>query len=198
MGGGDGDGCARATHPPPGPSGGRRLRHLRLHGGQVLQGECLGGGFEAALSSDVIVAEKGARFGFPEILFNLFPGFFDLFGGGCTEVVTSTFDITVTNHGSQPTQFFLVDFLSESMLPFFNGDFDAFATGSAQCPLGTVFITEAASKSAGNGGGIGFNEIFWTCTLNGGQSSTVQVTVSLASWLDMVMVWARVTMVIKD
>jgi enoyl-CoA hydratase/carnithine racemase len=40
----------------------------------LVQGECLGGGFEAALSSDVIVAERGARFGFPEILFNLFPG----------------------------------------------------------------------------------------------------------------------------
>lgn len=40
----------------------------------LVQGECLGGGFEAALSSDLIVAEKHARFGFPEILFNLFPG----------------------------------------------------------------------------------------------------------------------------
>jgi DSF synthase len=40
----------------------------------LVQGECLGGGFEAALSSDVIVAEKGSRFGFPEILFNMFPG----------------------------------------------------------------------------------------------------------------------------
>lgn len=40
----------------------------------LVEGECLGGGFEAALSSDVIVAEKRARFGFPEILFNLFPG----------------------------------------------------------------------------------------------------------------------------
>lgn len=40
----------------------------------LVQGECLGGGFEAALSSDVIIAEKGARFGFPEVLFNLFPG----------------------------------------------------------------------------------------------------------------------------
>jgi DSF synthase len=40
----------------------------------LVQGECLGGGFEAAISSDVIVAEKSARFGFPEILFNLFPG----------------------------------------------------------------------------------------------------------------------------
>jgi DSF synthase len=40
----------------------------------LVQGECLGGGFEAALSSDVLIAEKSARFGFPEILFNLFPG----------------------------------------------------------------------------------------------------------------------------
>lgn len=40
----------------------------------LVQGEALGGGFEAALSSDLIVAEKSARFGLPEILFNLFPG----------------------------------------------------------------------------------------------------------------------------
>ncbi len=40
----------------------------------LVQGECLGGGFEAALSSDVIIAERSARFGFPEILFNMFPG----------------------------------------------------------------------------------------------------------------------------
>ncbi len=40
----------------------------------LVQGECLGGGFEAALSSDIIIAERHVRFGFPEILFNLFPG----------------------------------------------------------------------------------------------------------------------------
>ncbi|MBK1725109.1 crotonase/enoyl-CoA hydratase family protein [Thiocystis violacea] len=40
----------------------------------LVQGEALGGGFEAALSSDVLIAERGARMGFPEILFNLFPG----------------------------------------------------------------------------------------------------------------------------
>ncbi len=40
----------------------------------LVQGECLGGGFECALSSDLIVAEASSRFGFPEILFNLFPG----------------------------------------------------------------------------------------------------------------------------
>ena len=40
----------------------------------LIEGEALGGGFEAALSSDVIIAEETARCGLPEILFNLFPG----------------------------------------------------------------------------------------------------------------------------
>jgi len=40
----------------------------------LVQGDCFGGGFEAALSSDIVVAERQARFGFPEIVFNLFPG----------------------------------------------------------------------------------------------------------------------------
>ena len=40
----------------------------------LIQGEALGGGFESALSSNVIIAERRARMGFPEILFNLFPG----------------------------------------------------------------------------------------------------------------------------
>lgn len=40
----------------------------------LVQGSALGGGFEAALSSSVIVAERSAAMGLPEILFNLFPG----------------------------------------------------------------------------------------------------------------------------
>jgi DSF synthase len=40
----------------------------------LVQGEALGGGFESALSASVLIAEETARFGFPEILFNLFPG----------------------------------------------------------------------------------------------------------------------------
>ena len=40
----------------------------------LVQGDALGGGFESALSSDVIVAEESAQLGLPEILFNLFPG----------------------------------------------------------------------------------------------------------------------------
>jgi DSF synthase len=40
----------------------------------LVQGDALGGGFEAVLSFNVIVAEKGTRFGLPEIAFGLFPG----------------------------------------------------------------------------------------------------------------------------
>ena len=40
----------------------------------LVQGDALGGGFECALAFDVIVAERSAKFGLPEILFNLFPG----------------------------------------------------------------------------------------------------------------------------
>ena len=40
----------------------------------LVQGDALGGGFEAGLSFNVIVAEKGVKFGLPEIGFGLFPG----------------------------------------------------------------------------------------------------------------------------
>ncbi|HEY4250310.1 MAG TPA: crotonase/enoyl-CoA hydratase family protein [Roseomonas sp.] len=40
----------------------------------LVQGDALGGGFESALTHDVIVAERSAKFGLPEVLFNLFPG----------------------------------------------------------------------------------------------------------------------------
>ena len=40
----------------------------------LVQGDALGGGFEAALACNLIIAEKSAKFGLPEILFNLFPG----------------------------------------------------------------------------------------------------------------------------
>ena len=40
----------------------------------LVQGDALGGGFEATLADDVIIAERRAKFGLPEIMFNLFPG----------------------------------------------------------------------------------------------------------------------------
>ncbi|MCB5185787.1 crotonase/enoyl-CoA hydratase family protein [Methylobacillus gramineus] len=40
----------------------------------LVKGQAMGGGFESALSAHVLVAEKGALMGLPEVLFNLFPG----------------------------------------------------------------------------------------------------------------------------
>jgi len=39
----------------------------------LVHGRALGGGFELALASDFIIAEEQSEFGFPEILFGLFP-----------------------------------------------------------------------------------------------------------------------------
>jgi len=40
----------------------------------LVQGQALGGGFEAALANTVMIAEERSTFGFPETLFGLFPG----------------------------------------------------------------------------------------------------------------------------
>ena len=40
----------------------------------LIQGDALGGGFEAAISANVVIAERGTKAGLPEVLFNLFPG----------------------------------------------------------------------------------------------------------------------------
>ena len=40
----------------------------------LIQGDALGGGFESALASNIVIAEKGCKMGLPEVLFNLFPG----------------------------------------------------------------------------------------------------------------------------
>ena len=41
----------------------------------AVNGVCFGGGFELALTADVIVADKSARFAFPELRLGLVPGF---------------------------------------------------------------------------------------------------------------------------
>ena len=40
----------------------------------LIQGDAIGGGFESALSFDVLIAERNARFSFPEQIFGMFPG----------------------------------------------------------------------------------------------------------------------------
>ncbi|MFW2365831.1 MAG: crotonase/enoyl-CoA hydratase family protein [Desulforhopalus sp.] len=48
--------------------------HLPITTITLVEGSALGGGFEAALSSNVLIATENAEMGFPEIRFNLFPG----------------------------------------------------------------------------------------------------------------------------
>ncbi|TWI03804.1 DSF synthase [Luteimonas cucumeris] len=51
-----------------------RLHEDRVHSIAVIEGDALGGGFEAALCCHTIIAEEGTGMGFPEVLFDLFPG----------------------------------------------------------------------------------------------------------------------------
>lgn len=60
--------CARAVH-----SAARGL-DAGIVTVAVVQGDALGGGLEAALACSIVVAERGAKMGFPEMMFNLFPG----------------------------------------------------------------------------------------------------------------------------
>lgn len=40
----------------------------------LVEGEALGGGLECALACDIVVAERGVKMGFPEMMFSTFPG----------------------------------------------------------------------------------------------------------------------------
>ena len=48
--------------------------HLPITTISLVQGDAFGGGFEGALTRRVLIAERQAQMGLPEILFNLFPG----------------------------------------------------------------------------------------------------------------------------
>src|SRR5581483_7328203 len=63
-----GESCVRILH--------RNMRTLGLPMITIglAQGDALGGGFESLLSFNVIIAERSAKFGFPETMFGLFPG----------------------------------------------------------------------------------------------------------------------------
>jgi len=50
------------------------LLGVGAHSIALVQGDALGGGFEAALSCHTLVAESGVGMGFPEVLFDLYPG----------------------------------------------------------------------------------------------------------------------------
>jgi len=47
---------------------------LGVHTTALVQGDALGGGLESALLHHTVIFERGAQAGYPEVLFNLFPG----------------------------------------------------------------------------------------------------------------------------
>jgi len=52
-----------------------RLDMLPITTIAVIHGICFGGGFELALTADLMIAEKSARFAFPELRLGIIPGF---------------------------------------------------------------------------------------------------------------------------
>jgi DSF synthase len=48
--------------------------HLPVTTISLIEGQAFGGGFECALSSNIVIATRNSEMGFPEIKFNLFPG----------------------------------------------------------------------------------------------------------------------------
>jgi DSF synthase len=51
-----------------------RFRGAEITNITLVQGRALGGVMECALAADVVIAERSARMGLPEVIFNLFPG----------------------------------------------------------------------------------------------------------------------------
>ena len=62
-----------------------------IHTVALVQGDALGGGLESALFNHTVIFERGAQAGFPEILFNLFPGM------GAWNLVTRKANYSVAN-----------------------------------------------------------------------------------------------------
>ena len=52
----------------------RKRRARGVHTTVLVQGDTLGGGLESVLPFHRVIFERSAQAGFPEVLFNLFPG----------------------------------------------------------------------------------------------------------------------------
>lgn len=79
-------------------------------------GNALGGGLEGALSSGIVIAERGVKMGFPEIMFNLFPGM-GAYNFLCRKVAPSIAKTVITNGQVYTSEEFyemgIVDLLAE-------------------------------------------------------------------------------------
>lgn len=73
----------------------------------LVEGDAQGGGFEAALSCHIMVAESGTSLGFPESLFGLFPGM------GAAQLLAARTDLSVANRLISKPNRYSADFLYE-------------------------------------------------------------------------------------
>jgi len=73
----------------------------------IVSGEAQGGGFEAALSCHIVIAERGSSFGFPEPLFGLFPGM------GAMELISARIDSDVAARMISTPERYSAEFLHE-------------------------------------------------------------------------------------
>jgi enoyl-CoA hydratase len=71
----------------------RALREIRVPLVAAVSGHCLGGGCELAMSCDVVIASRSARFGQPETRLGLIPG------GGGSQLLVHLDDLC---HGIRP------------------------------------------------------------------------------------------------
>ncbi len=87
--------------------------HLPITTMSLVEGSALGGGFECAYASNILIATEGAEMGFPEIRFNLFPGMSaysflarscgiviaeNMITSGITYTARELYDIGIVNH----------------------------------------------------------------------------------------------------
>jgi len=101
--------------------GARQLNSLAL-----VRGEAQGGGFEVALSCDVLVAERGSYFGFPETIFGLFPGM------GAELLLATRVDREVAKKLTMHARRYSAEFLHElGVIDFLVGREEGLATATA-------------------------------------------------------------------
>ncbi|MDX1518692.1 MAG: crotonase/enoyl-CoA hydratase family protein, partial [Gammaproteobacteria bacterium] len=82
----------------------------------LVHGSALGGGFEAALSSHVVIAERNAEMGLPEVLFNLFPGMgaYNLISRKASEAIAERMILSGRLYSAEELQALnIVDILAE-------------------------------------------------------------------------------------
>lgn len=116
----------------------------------LVQGRALGGGFELALAADHIIAEEQSSFGFPEIMFGLFPcsGAMGLL---CERVAPKTAEKLMTNKKVYSAAQLLDMGLVDEVVPQGAGELavERFIREHASRRKARMMVRQAVRRSAG-------------------------------------------------